>query len=95
MNPEQSIRNRQALQPYKDSIKRYIRAAMQLKGVQYKYLSDELAKRDIEMKEGNLRSKVYAGTLPTDLFIVLVEILEMPDHALRDIISHKDRSLDE
>ncbi|GDY24688.1 MULTISPECIES: DUF6471 domain-containing protein [unclassified Agarivorans] len=91
MNPEQSIRNRQALQPYKDSIKRYIRSAMQLKGVQYKYLSDELAKRDIEMKEGNLRSKVYAGTLPTDLFIILVEILDMPEHALSDIIANKDK----
>ncbi|RKF15843.1 hypothetical protein DBZ36_15845 [Alginatibacterium sediminis] len=92
MDPQESINNRIALEPYKLAVKRYIRAMMMLKGVKYEDLSDALASRGIVIKAGNLRSKINKGMIATDLFIALIEILDVQQTAMVDILKLLDQS---
>ena len=86
MNQDQSIKNRQALSPYKLAITRYIRSSLALKGLKYDDLSDALNKRGIIMTPENLRSKTHKGMFSADLFAAIIDVLELEENALRDIL---------
>lgn len=77
-----SIRNRQSLQPYRNSITRYLRSALKLKGFTYQDLSNALLKEGVIIKEENLRNKFSRGTISGDLFILILYILDTKDSAL-------------
>ena len=86
MNPEQSIKNRLALEPYKLATTRYIRSAMARKGFKYNELSAALEKKGIVMTPANLRSKVSKGMFAADLLAAIVDALEVDDNAIQEII---------
>lgn len=86
MNQDQSVKNRQALSPYKLAITRYIRSSLALKGLKYDDLSDALNKRGVSMTPENLRSKTHKGMFSADLFTAIIEVLELEENALRDIL---------
>ena len=67
MNQDQSIRNKAALKAYKQSISRYIRSAMVLKGIKYDQLIEKLAEVGVILSADNLRSKVSKGMFSADL----------------------------
>ncbi len=87
MNPDQSIKNRQALAPYKLAITRYIRAALALKGMKYDDLSAGLATRGIIMTPENLRSKTHKGMFSADLLTAIVDALGVEQNALPEILN--------
>ena len=86
MEPEQSIKNRRALAPYKQAITRYIRAAMVLKGLKYNELAEHLADKGVVMTPENLRSKVSKGMFSSDLLAVIIDVLGVEKVAMREII---------
>ena len=86
MEPEQSIKNRRALAPYKQATTRYIRAAMVLRGIRYNELAESLAKKGVEMTPENLRSKVSKGMFSSDLLVAIIEVLGIEEDAMREIL---------
>ena len=86
MDQNQSVKNRQAMTPYKQAIARYIRSAMMLKGLKYNDLTDRLAEKGVQMTPENLRSKVSKGMFSADLFVAIVEVLKVEDSALAEIL---------
>lgn len=90
MQQEQSVENRKALAPYKQSLVRYIRATMALRGFKYSDLAEALAVKGIIISDVNLRNKVSKGMFPADLFIALIAILNVEDEAISAILSLVD-----
>ena len=86
MNQDQSIRNKAALKAYKQSISRYIRAAMVLNGIKYDQLTERLQQLDIHLTADNLRSKVSKGMFSADLFVAIIQVLDSQEQAMTDII---------
>jgi hypothetical protein len=86
MNQDQSIRNKAALKAYKQSISRYIRAAMVLNGIKYDQLTERLQQLDIHLTADNLRSKVSKGMFSADLLVAIIQVLDTQEHAMADII---------
>ena len=86
MEPDQSIKNRRALAPYKQAITRYIRAAMVLQGVKYHGLAEGLAKEGIVMTPENLRSKVSKGMFSSDLLAAIIDVLGVEEDAMREVL---------
>jgi hypothetical protein len=86
MDPEQSIKNRLALEPYKLATTRYIRSAMARKGIKYNELAVSLAQKGVVMTPANLRSKVSKGMLAADLLVAIIEVLDIKDDTIQQII---------
>ena len=86
MNQDQSIRNKAALKAYKQSISRYIRAAMVLNGIKYDQLTERLQQLDIHLTADNLRSKVSKGMFSADLLVAIIQVLDTQEQAMADII---------
>lgn len=86
MKETQSLKNKEALTPYKTAIARYIRAQMQLNGVRYEDLSVLLKTKGIELTGSNLRNKVSKGLFSADMLVIILELLHADDHALTDIL---------
>ena len=86
MDPEQSIKNRHALVPYKLAIARYIRAAMILKGVKYNELAESLGQKGIGVTPENLRSKVSKGMFSSDVLAAIIDVLGVEEDAMREIL---------
>lgn len=86
MDPEQSIKNRLALEPYKLATTRYIRSSMALKGFKYNELAAALAQKGIVMTPANLRSKVSKGMFAADLLAAIVDALDVSDNSIQEII---------
>lgn len=86
MNPDQSVKNKQALAPYKLAITRYIRSSLALKGLKYEHLSDALNKKGIVMTPDNLRSKTHKGMFSADLFAAIIDVLGLEESALNEIL---------
>ncbi|MFT5172156.1 MAG: hypothetical protein ACI8W7_000320 [Gammaproteobacteria bacterium] len=86
MEPEQSIKNRLSLAPYKQATTRYIRAAMALHGVRYNELAENLANKGIVMTPENLRSKVSKGMFSSDLLAAIIDVLGVEEDAMREIL---------
>ncbi len=86
MNQDQSVKNRQAQAPVKQAITRYIRSALALKGMKYDDLSEALADRGIVMTAENLRSKTHKGMFSADLFITIIDVMELEEDALQSIL---------
>ena len=86
MDQNQSVKNRQAMTPYKQAIARYIRSAMMLKGLKYNDLTERLAEKGVLMTPENLRSKVSKGMFSADLFVAIIEVLQVEEAALIDIL---------
>lgn len=86
MNPDQSIKNKQALAPYKLAITRYIRGSLALKGLKYEHLSEALKEKGIVMTPDNLRSKTHKGMFSADLFAAIIDVLDLEENALHDIL---------
>ena len=86
MKPEQSVKNRHALAPYKQAITRYIRAAMVLKGLKYNELAENLANKGVVMTPENLRSKVSKGMFSSDLLAAIIDVLGVEEDAMREVI---------
>ncbi|GGY50868.1 hypothetical protein GCM10011297_24690 [Bacterioplanes sanyensis] len=85
MKPEQSAQNKRSLAQYRMAISRLIRSSMILKSKRYEDLALELEQRGIVLTSENLRSKVSKGAFAADLFLVVVDILDMNDEALQQI----------
>ncbi len=86
MDQNQSVKNRKAMTPYKQTIARYIRSAMMLKGLKYNDLAERLAEQGLVMTAENLRSKVSKGMFSADLFVAIIEVLNVEQDALIDIL---------
>ena len=86
MQQDQSVKNRQALSPYKLAITRYIRSSLALKGLKYDHLCEALSKKGIVMTPENLRSKTHKGMFSADLFAAIIDVLGLEDDALRQIL---------
>ena len=86
MNQDQSVKNRQALAPYKQALTRYIRSALALKGMKYEDLSAALAQKGIVMTPENLRSKTHKGMFAADLLTAIIDVLSLEEDALREIL---------
>ena len=86
MNQDQSIRNKTALKAYKQSISRYIRSAMVLKGLKYDQLAERLQLLGIHLTADNLRSKVSKGMFSADLLVAIVHVLDVQEQAMQEII---------
>ncbi|MCJ8313346.1 MAG: hypothetical protein HRU38_12755 [Saccharospirillaceae bacterium] len=86
MHQDQSIRNKVALKAYKQSISRYIRSAMVLKGIKYDKLTKLLSDIGIELSSDNLRSKVSKGLFSADLLVAIIDVLEVEQQALPEIL---------
>lgn len=86
MDQNQSVKNRHAMKPYKQAIARYIRSAMMLKGMKYNDLAEKLEQNGVVMTPENLRSKVSKGMFSADLFVAIVEVLQVSDSALIEIL---------
>lgn len=87
MNPDQSLKNKASLTPYKGAITRYIRAAMVLKGKRYDDLVLELEQKGIHLTADNLRSKVSKGMFSADLFVAIIDVLGIESLAISDILA--------
>lgn len=90
MDQTQSVNNRKAMTPYKQAIARYIRSAMMLKGLKYNDLAEKLEQVGTVMTPENLRSKVSKGMFSADLFVAIVQVLEVEDVALAEIMKQLD-----
>jgi hypothetical protein len=86
MDPEQSIKKRLALEPYKLATTRYIRSAMARKGTKYNELAASLAQMGIVMTPANLRSKISKGMLAADLLAAIIDVLDTKDNSIQEII---------
>lgn len=86
MKHEQSLSNKEALTPYKNSISRYIRSVMVLKAVKYEDLVFQLTERGVVLTADNLRSKVSKGMFSADLLVAILECLGVEESALPEII---------
>lgn len=87
MNQDTSVQNRQSLQAYRNSITRYLRSALKLKGYTYQDLSTELAQRGVDIKEENLRNKFSRGTIAGDLLLLIIQILDDRDSAVKTMLN--------
>lgn len=90
MNPDQSVKNKQSLAPYKLAITRYIRASLALKGLKYEDLCEALNKKGIVMTPENLRSKTHKGMFSADLFAAIIDVLGLEQNALCEILKQKN-----
>ncbi|VUD58601.1 hypothetical protein TDB9533_02464 [Thalassocella blandensis] len=90
MNQDTSVLNRQSLQPYRNSITRYLRSALKLKGYTYLDLSTALAKKGVDIKEENLRNKFSRGTIAGDLLLLIIQILDDQDSAVKTMLNILD-----
>ncbi|TBR38437.1 hypothetical protein CBF23_012110 [Marinomonas agarivorans] len=86
MNQDQSLKNRQALAPYKLALTRYFRSALALKGLKYDDLCEALKEKGITMTPENLRSKTHKGMFSADLFLAMIDVLDLEPDALSDIL---------
>lgn len=86
MDQNQSVKNRKAMTPYKVAIARYIRSVMMLRGIKYNDLADKLSEVGVVMTPENLRSKVSKGMFSADLFVAIVDVLNVQDTAVIDIL---------
>lgn len=91
MNPDTSVLNRQQLQPYRNSITRYLRSALKLKGYTYQDLAKALLEEGVDIKEENLRNKFSRGTISADLLLLILRILEVQDSAVATMIELAER----
>lgn len=87
MDKDLSVKNRQTMTPYKQAIARYIRSVMMLKGLKYNDLAERLAEKSIVMTAENLRSKVSKGIFSADLFVAIIQVLEVEERALIEILA--------
>ena len=90
MDQNQSVKNRQAMTPYKQAIARYIRSAMMLKGLKYNDLAEKLEANGLIMTPENLRSKVSKGMFSADLFVAIIQVLQVQESALTEILKQLD-----
>lgn len=61
----------------RQTLKRYIRAQMGIKDIDYRSLSQRLADLGIEQKEGTLRNKVNKGTMGAQLFMYMLLAMDI------------------
>ena len=92
MNQDQSIRNKAALKAYKQSISRYIRSAMVLKGIKYDQLIEKLAEVGVILSADNLRSKVSKGMFSADLLVAIIQVLDVKEQAINEILKQVDEA---
>lgn len=69
----------------KETIHRLLRSQMALKGVDYNDLSDRLKTLGVTQTAQNLRSKINAGTLGSQLFLFLEIALEIKTISIEDV----------
>lgn len=60
----------------RETLRRLVRAEMAYKGMEYKDLSESLARLGVVQTEGNLRSKVNNGSLGAQLFVYLLMAMD-------------------
>lgn len=58
-------------------LKRYLRAQMGIKGIDYKSLSRRLAELGVEQKEGTLRNKINKGTMGAQLLMYILLAMDI------------------
>ncbi|MDH5484146.1 MAG: DUF6471 domain-containing protein [Gammaproteobacteria bacterium] len=61
----------------RQTLKRYLRAQMSIKNIDYRSLSQRLAKLGVEQTEGTLRNKINKGNLGAQLFMYLLLALDV------------------
>ncbi|GLS27244.1 DUF6471 domain-containing protein [Marinibactrum halimedae] len=86
MKQDQSVQNKEALAPYKTAIARYVRASMVLRNLRYDDLATALETRGISLSPDNLRSKVSKGIFSADLFLALLDVMEVGDSACEEVL---------
>ena len=69
----------------KETIHRLLRSQMALKGVDYNDLSERLKTLGVSQSAQNLRSKINAGTLGSQLFLFLELALEIKTVSIQDV----------
>ncbi len=62
----------------REAIRRYIRAQMAYKGMEYKDLSAKLGALGVVQTDSNLRSKVNNGSLGAQLFVYILMAMGVP-----------------
>jgi Domain of unknown function (DUF6471) len=61
----------------RQALKRYLRAQMGIKGIDYRSLSRRLADLGVEQKEGTLRNKVNKGTMGAQLLMYMLLAMDI------------------
>ena len=61
----------------RQSLKRYLRAQMGIKGIDYRSLSRRLAELGVEQKEGTLRNKINKGTMGAQLLMYILLAMDI------------------
>jgi len=69
----------------RQALKRYLRAQMGIKGIDYRSLSRRLAELGVEQKEGTLRNKVNKGTMGAQLLMYMLMALDIKSLELEQI----------
>ena len=69
----------------RQTLKRYIRAQMSIKNIDYRSLSQRLAQLGVEQTEGTLRNKINKGNLGAQLFMYLLLAMEIKVMDLQQI----------
>ena len=95
MKESESLKNKEALQPYKSAIARYIRSSMVLHDVKYDDLVDKLTERGMVLTASNLRNKVSKGLFSADMLVILIEILGVEETAVSDILKQVHHDSDD
>lgn len=90
VSQDTSVQNRERLQPYRNSITRYLRSALKLKNYTYQDLSAALLREGVDIKEENLRNKFSRGTLAGDLLLLILKILSVQDTGLSTMVNLAD-----
>lgn len=86
MKQEQSVKNKEALAPYKNAVVRYIRARMVLKQIKYEDLVVALQDRGVHLTANNLRNRVSKGLFSADMLLMLIEILDVQEDAMQKML---------
>jgi len=70
----------------RQTLKRYIRAQMGIKDIDYRSLSRRLADLGVDQKEGTLRNKVNKGSMGAQLFMYILLAMEIKQLDMQQIV---------
>lgn len=81
----------------RQTLKRYLRAQMGMKNIDYRSLSQRLAQLGVAQTEGTLRNKINKGNLGAQLFMYLLlamEIKALDLQQLKDLLAEIEHEME-
>jgi len=87
MDQQTSIQNNIALAPYGEAFSRFLSMKLKQKKVTYPQLANLLEQKGIVLTPGNLRNKVSNRLMPTSLFLIIIDVLNVKGDVVSEILT--------